>query len=188
MKCTKCGSVKTRVVESRNNEECVLRRRRICLSCGVKFTTREITEDFFTKYKKIVITINKMFGDYLKDKETYKEIVDFYENSIPTEEYLRNKNTERLRDYRKTKTGKIAVNKTINKYLNNNPDRAFVYSRIKNLKIEKKPCIICGETKNVHKHHPDITKIKDFVFLCPLHHRQIEMGKINLPIEKIDKM
>ncbi len=45
MKCPYCGSVETRVVDSRYSEDMeAIRRRRECLNCGKRFTTYERVE------------------------------------------------------------------------------------------------------------------------------------------------
>jgi len=45
MKCPYCAGLQTEVVETRDNEEIgVIRRRRSCLSCGKRFTTYERVE------------------------------------------------------------------------------------------------------------------------------------------------
>ncbi|MDR1422062.1 MAG: transcriptional regulator NrdR, partial [Coriobacteriales bacterium] len=42
MRCTSCGYPESKVVDSRPSEDGVsIRRRRECLSCGVRFTTYE---------------------------------------------------------------------------------------------------------------------------------------------------
>jgi len=46
MKCTYCGSVQDKVIDSRSiQEERVIRRRRECLQCGKRFTTYEYVEE-----------------------------------------------------------------------------------------------------------------------------------------------
>lgn len=46
MRCPFCSNKETRVVETRETEEGVTRRRRECLSCRKRFTTYENTENF----------------------------------------------------------------------------------------------------------------------------------------------
>ena len=53
-------------------------------------------------------------------------------------------------------------------------------------KVKVKPCecvkedgTVCGETKNVMRHHPDYNKPEEFTFLCPFHH-----GKTHREINK----
>ncbi len=45
MKCSKCGCLESKVIDSRSNEEGTsIRRRRECLGCGRRFTTYEVIE------------------------------------------------------------------------------------------------------------------------------------------------
>jgi transcriptional repressor NrdR len=45
MKCSACGFVESKVIDSRSNEDnSKIRRRRECLKCGARFTTYEIVE------------------------------------------------------------------------------------------------------------------------------------------------
>lgn len=65
MKCSKCGSPDTKVLESRlTNEGNSVRRRRACLSCNFRYTTYE-------KEEELVFNILKSSGNvepYLRDK------------------------------------------------------------------------------------------------------------------------
>lgn len=45
MKCIYCGSIESKVIDSRTSEDsCSIRRRRECLKCGKRFTTYETIE------------------------------------------------------------------------------------------------------------------------------------------------
>ncbi len=44
MKCPKCDSERTKVTDKRNSGPTIWRRRE-CLDCGLRFTTRERTEN-----------------------------------------------------------------------------------------------------------------------------------------------
>jgi transcription elongation factor Elf1 len=46
----------------------------------------------------------------------------------------------------------------------------IVYRALKAGKIQKLPCLICGE--NSEAHHPDYSKPLDVVWLCSAHHKQ----------------
>ena len=77
-------------------------------------------------------------------------------------------NTERLRKYRQTKAGKEAIRRAIQKYELKNPLRRKAWNAVKNIYL--KPCEIC-DSWGTHRHHPNINKPKEIVFLCPQHHR-----------------
>ena len=46
---------------------------------------------------------------------------------------------------------------------------ALVAKAIKEGRLKRQPCIICG-LENAEAHHPDYSKILEVVFLCPVHH------------------
>ena len=66
MRCPFCSNKETRVVETRETEEGVTRRRRECLSCRKRFTTYENTENF--NLRIIKKDGNREFFDKVKDK------------------------------------------------------------------------------------------------------------------------
>lgn len=39
-------------------------------------------------------------------------------------------------------------------------------------RIEKEPCEVCGATEKIHGHHTDYSKPFDVVWLCPIHHKE----------------
>ena len=60
MKCSKCDSMRTRVIDSRVTEKgYTIRRRRVCESCSFRFTTYEYVFD-----KKIIIKKNGVRQEY----------------------------------------------------------------------------------------------------------------------------
>lgn len=72
--------------------------------------------------------------------------------------------TEDLKNYR-------AKNK--NKYKAHN----LVNNAIRDKKLFKEPCEICGTEKDIHAHHDDYLKPLNVRWLCPVHH--FEWHKIN---------
>jgi len=60
--------------------------------------------------------------------------------------------------------------KYMREWMKKNPKLAKIYAQVQQLK-EKKPCIICGTTRNIHRHHPDYTRPKHFIYLCRKHHQ-----------------
>ena len=60
MKCSKCDSMRTRVIDSRVTEKgYTIRRRRVCESCSFRFTTYE-----YVFAKKIIIKKNGVRQEY----------------------------------------------------------------------------------------------------------------------------
>ena len=59
------------------------------------------------------------------------------------------------------------------KYIKTHPEkykaRIKVNNAIRDKKLKKLPCVICGD-KNVHAHHKNYNKPLDVIWLCPLHH------------------
>ena len=74
------------------------------------------------------------------------------------------------------------------RFKNKNPEKfkvhKIVWSAIKNKKLDRMPCVICGR-KDAHAHHEDYSKPFDIVWLCQLHHNQYHSGKIRLPEDAI---
>jgi hypothetical protein len=60
--------------------------------------------------------------------------------------------------------------------LENNPIQAaamkiYKYA-LRQGKLERGPCAVCGATENIDGHHTDYTKPLDVVWLCKPHHRE----------------
>jgi hypothetical protein len=87
--------------------------------------------------------------------------------------YIRNwhiANRDRVRKYR------IKYNNTKRKNeLNRFRDsvRGIVGRAIKTNKIQKKPCLVCGNSKS-QAHHDDYNKPLEIKWFCPIHHREYE--------------
>jgi hypothetical protein len=79
----------------------------------------------------------------------------------------RAKRTEYRREYRSTEKGAAATYAATKKYGNNNKARRSAWGKAKT--INRKPCEVCGNSNSV-RHHPDITRPLDIIFLCHLHH------------------
>ena len=84
-------------------------------------------------------------------------------------EYQKNKRltiegykTEEFRRYREKYPEKYKAQQKVNR-------------AIKNGKIKRSPCELCGK-KKVHAHHPDYSKPYEVQFLCPPHHKLIHNG------------
>lgn len=85
------------------------------------------------------------------------------------------KRIEARKEYGKTDAGKIAKKKALEKYRMKHTDRNYARIAVNNAlrdgKIEKIPCLICGDEK-VEGHHPDYSRPLDVVWLCNQHHRE----------------
>ena len=87
--------------------------------------------------------------------------------------YHKSVNTDRARKYRQTEAGKAATRAAVKRYEKKNQERRKAWMLAQS--IEKKPCEVCQEP-NTHRHHPDITKPLEVVFLCPKHHKEADAG------------
>jgi len=78
------------------------------------------------------------------------------------------------KEYQKTEAGRIAGNRGKKKYSKRNPlKRAAVTilnNAIRDCKITKEPCSVCGATYRIHGHHEDYYKPLEVIWFCPKHH------------------
>jgi hypothetical protein len=78
--------------------------------------------------------------------------------------------------YAKTENYKIAISKSSKKYRANNPNKYvatnMVNNAIRDKKLFKQPCEVCGKTKKIHGHHDDYAKPLNVRWLCDEHHKQ----------------
>ncbi len=82
----------------------------------------------------------------------------------------RAKRAEYYRKYRLTKKGREATRRAVRKYEASNPKRKKAWDSANCLKMQS--CSVCN-TFPAHRHHPNINKPKEVVFLCALHHKKI---------------
>lgn len=84
------------------------------------------------------------------------------------------KRRKKQREYLVSSAGKRMMSKRNKKFAKNNPDKKSVYHKVwyakKTMKLEIKPCEICG-SKDAQAHHPDYSKPLKVVWLCLKHHR-----------------
>ena len=94
-------------------------------------------------------------------------------------------NTERAKRYRQTSEGKNATRKAVHKYELTHKKRKATWSKSRKINYishyyklkskeytgNKTPCVVCGKLPT-HKHHPDINKPMEVIFLCEYHHKQ----------------
>lgn len=80
-------------------------------------------------------------------------------------------NTKKKKRYRAGEKGSEASKRAVKRYEEKNPHRRMAWDEASKC-IPLEPCSICGDNKLVHRHHPDIAKPLEIVFLCPLHHKR----------------
>ncbi len=125
-----------------------------CFKCKIKLPLSE-----FYKHKQ-------MKGGYLnKCKKCTKHDVSVHriENIEKIRKYDRERGNRQsasyLHDYR---------NKYPNKYKAHN----MVNNAIRDRKIFRKPCHVCGEDKRIHAHHDDYMQPLNVTWMCPACHSQ----------------
>ena len=97
--------------------------------------------------------------DYIKEYEKKRSILP--------------KRVQARKEYSKTEAGKSSRAKSIKKYKEKHTDRYFAHNvfsaAIRDGKVVKMPCFICGNEKS-EGHHPDYSRPLDVVWLCNKHH------------------
>lgn len=90
--------------------------------------------------------------------------------------------------YMKTIKGKAVKKKSDKKHKKKYPIKyaaiTILNNAIKSGRIKRKPCEICGSTKNIQGHHDDYAFPLSVKWLCPKHHtelhKKINQGEINV--------
>lgn len=91
------------------------------------------------------------------------------------------KASKRLQDkrYAATPSGKrvrIEVTKRYQKKFRQKATaHAYVYRALKEGRLIKQPCKVCGSKKQIEAHHPDYSKPLKVIWLCNKHHREIHL-------------
>ena len=67
LKCPKCGSEDSGVIDSRGGMNYTVRRRRICNECLYRFSTIEITDGDYTKLKR-ESGLLRQIADYMNER------------------------------------------------------------------------------------------------------------------------
>ena len=126
--------------------------------------------------------INYMPNEFNSYFKTHEDYLNWYRN-------YREKNREKLREYHRKynkEWRKINGYHNEKKWKKNNPLKFRVEKKlskaIKNGKIIRGKCEICGE-KNALGHHENYNKSFEVRWLCPLHHKHVHLGKIELGIK-----
>lgn len=131
------------------------------ISLLVKVWYSQNMETYYQRNKQKCLEYGKKYRD--ENREKHLEWCREYQQKKRAER------TEYRKKYRATEKGKAATLKAVQTYEAKNPDRKKAWN-IAN-KISKKPCAVCGKT-GTHRHHPDINKPMEVIFLCPLCHKR----------------
>lgn len=98
-------------------------------------------------------------------------------------------NPERVQsrlNYAQSENGRIMAKKSSANFTKNNPVakkcQTAVRSAIRDGRLVKAACEVCGSTSKIHGHHNDYSKPLDVRWLCPKHHA--EWHKHNQPLNR----
>jgi hypothetical protein len=138
-----------------------------CQRCGVKILSK-----FPKQYCSNWCYLNKKTRTDGKKKcslcEKYKDLEQFSRLTI-----CRTCDTKRMNKYYADNPERVRA--STKKYQNKNKEKVRAWSMIclevKQGRIKKKSCEICGDRK-VHAHHDDYSKPLEVRWLCPLHHKR----------------
>ena len=87
----------------------------------------------------------------------------------------RNDNIEKIRKYDRKRGNRQTpeyVKSLRIKYPNQYKSQNMVSNAIRDGKLFKKPCEVCGSGNNVHAHHDDYLEPLNVRWLCAAHHKQ----------------
>lgn len=99
--------------------------------------------------------------NFVKDKRIKRGFKSYCKNCLHTQQSI----------YRKTKNYRTAHAKAKRKYCEDKLRRRS-YNIIRRLKLEKDPCIFCGDKKS-EAHHEDYNKPKEVIWVCKRCHNII---------------
>jgi len=115
-------------------------------------------------------------------RENYRRRVEYYKEYERGRAHLPHR-VEARKVYAKSESGRIAGRRGGAAFVKRYPFKKQATSAVSNAirdgKLERKPCEVCGATK-VEAHHPDYTKPLEVMWLCKPHHD--EWHRHNKPI------
>ena len=98
---------------------------------------------------------------------------------LDRERYRRDKDKRRaaLDAYAQTEAGKAAIKRGQQNYMMRYPEKYVAHYTLTNAvrdgRIHRGPCEVCGTTRRVHGHHDDYSKPLDVRWLCVRHHLEL---------------
>ena len=102
MRCTKCGDLEDKVIDSRSSKDgCAIRRRRECLKCGHRYTTYEQIERHDLRVVKRnearqPFAREKLLGSFIKACEKRPVSIEILEQA--TDDVINDLQSENLRE------------------------------------------------------------------------------------------
>jgi hypothetical protein len=143
-----------------------------CFKCNVE---KPVT-DFYVHPQMGDGRLNKCKECTKRDvAENYRKNAEYYK------EYERKRNVlphrvSARREYESTEAGREAMRRSRERYLERYPDKRAAHiltgNAIRNGRLLRQPCEVCGETESVQAHHDDYSKPLDVRWLCFKHHME----------------
>ena len=113
---------------------------------------------------------NKKYFSTEKGKKTKQRYAETDKRKAVVKRFTASEKNIKAQKIRKERQQKLHPNRyAANVILNN---------AVRDEKLEKLPCFICG-AKKVEGHHPDYDRPLDVVWLCPKHHRKLHLDLEN---------
>jgi hypothetical protein len=79
-------------------------------------------------------------------------------------------------EYQRTPGGKAALLRGRRSYVSRNPDKYLAVTMVNNAirdgRLKKMPCEVCGATYRIHGHHDRYDRPLEVVWLCATHHAE----------------
>lgn len=119
-----------------------------------------------------------------KECSCLKPISEFYAHKEMKDGYLnfckacfRKRRIEKIRAYDRQRGCRTSIH-DLHKYRVGHPIRYKATNAVNNAirdgRLKKEACVICGCEESVHGHHPDYSKPLEVIWLCPVHHAEFD--------------
>ena len=108
-------------------------------------------------------------GHFNKCKECTKS--DTLKNRLSNIEHYRAYDRARASQPKRKLMAKRVHTEWKAQFPNRRKAQIILGNALRDKKIEKVPCIVCGSEK-VEAHHPDYDRPLDVIWMCPAHHKQ----------------
>jgi len=103
----------------------------------------------------------------------YRKNIDHYKAYERSRNQLPHRVTAKVA-YQKTEQGQDAHGRASKKYRRQHPNRAYAHQTLGNAirdgRVQRQPCFICGIRENVQGHHYDYSKPLSVIWFCENHH------------------
>jgi len=175
MRCSSCKESKPKTEFYKNNRRC----KDCCRAYSREWNKKNLTPERAAEYRSRFAAKNPGYATYKKEEWLEKNPEKariLYEKKL-----LRDKEKYRLmREAQGKKVGErppaLSHYERKKRYFEKHPIKAecmkiYKYA-IRQGKLVRGPCSVCGVTEGVDGHHTDYTKPLDVVWLCKPHHRE----------------